>query len=116
MSDELDKRFEAMRDLWRSELRRVEHLLDLRLKRLEIAESPPPQTETRRQTTITDEEFMATLETLKGHASIRSDQAMAAGDRRLFRLWDSRLSQLHSITAMDGLRKMFRDKTGENPE
>jgi len=31
----LDKRFDDMRDLWRAELRRVEEVLDARLKHLE---------------------------------------------------------------------------------
>ncbi len=31
----LDKRFDEMRDLWRAELRRVEEVLDARLKHLE---------------------------------------------------------------------------------
>ena len=31
----IDKRFDDMRDLWRSELRRVEEVLDARLKHLE---------------------------------------------------------------------------------
>ncbi len=33
--DAIDKRFDDMRDLWRSELRRVEEVLDGRLKHLE---------------------------------------------------------------------------------
>jgi hypothetical protein len=33
--NEVDHRFEEMRDLWRSELHRVEEVLDARLKRLE---------------------------------------------------------------------------------
>ncbi len=33
--DALDKRFDDMRDLWRAELRRVEEVLDARLKHLE---------------------------------------------------------------------------------
>jgi hypothetical protein len=33
--DAIDKRFDDMRDLWRSELRRVEEVLDARLKHLE---------------------------------------------------------------------------------
>jgi hypothetical protein len=31
----VDRRFEEMRDMWRSELRRVEEVLDARLKNLE---------------------------------------------------------------------------------
>ena len=31
----IDKRFDDMRDLWRAELRRVEEMLDTRLKHLE---------------------------------------------------------------------------------
>lgn len=33
--DAIDKRFDDMRDLWRAELRRVEEVLDARLKHLE---------------------------------------------------------------------------------
>jgi hypothetical protein len=33
--DAIDKRFDDMRDLWRAELRRVEEILDARLKHLE---------------------------------------------------------------------------------
>lgn len=33
--DALNKRFDDMRDLWRAELRRVEEVLDARLKHLE---------------------------------------------------------------------------------
>jgi len=33
--DAIDKRFDDMRDLWRAELRRVEDVLDARLKHLE---------------------------------------------------------------------------------
>ena len=33
--DAIDRRFDEMRDLWRSELRRVEEVLDARLKHLE---------------------------------------------------------------------------------
>ena len=33
--DAIDKRFDGMRDLWRAELRRVEEVLDARLKHLE---------------------------------------------------------------------------------
>ena len=33
--DEVDRRFEEMKDLWRSELHRVEEVLDARLKHLE---------------------------------------------------------------------------------
>jgi hypothetical protein len=33
--DALDKRFDDMRDLWRAELRRLEEVLDARLKHLE---------------------------------------------------------------------------------
>jgi hypothetical protein len=33
--DAMDKRFDDMRDLWRAELRRVEEVLDARLKHLE---------------------------------------------------------------------------------
>ena len=33
--DRLDQRFDDMRDLWRSELHRVEEVLDARLKHLE---------------------------------------------------------------------------------
>jgi hypothetical protein len=33
--DALDQRFDDMRDLWRSELHRVEEVLDARLKHLE---------------------------------------------------------------------------------
>jgi hypothetical protein len=33
--DALDRRFDDMRDLWRSELHRVEEVLDARLKHLE---------------------------------------------------------------------------------
>jgi hypothetical protein len=33
--DALDQRFDDMRDLWRAELRRVEEVLDARLKHLE---------------------------------------------------------------------------------
>ena len=33
--DAIDKRFDDMRDLWRSELHRVEEVLDARLKHLE---------------------------------------------------------------------------------
>jgi hypothetical protein len=33
--DGIDKRFDDMRDLWRAELRRVEEVLDPRLKHLE---------------------------------------------------------------------------------
>jgi hypothetical protein len=33
--DGIDKRFDDMRDLWRAELRRVEEVLDARLKHLE---------------------------------------------------------------------------------
>jgi hypothetical protein len=33
--DLIDKRFDDMRDLWRAELRRVEEVLDARLKHLE---------------------------------------------------------------------------------
>jgi hypothetical protein len=33
--DALDKRFDDIRDLWRAELRRVEEILDARLKHLE---------------------------------------------------------------------------------
>jgi hypothetical protein len=33
--DEVNRRFEEMKDLWRSELRRVEEVLDARLKHLE---------------------------------------------------------------------------------
>ena len=33
--DALDKRFDDMRDLWRAELRRVEEVLDARLKHIE---------------------------------------------------------------------------------
>ena len=33
--DSMDKRFDEMRDLWRAELRRVEEVLDARLKHLE---------------------------------------------------------------------------------
>ena len=32
--DAIDKRFDDMRDLWRAELRRVEEVLDARLKHL----------------------------------------------------------------------------------
>lgn len=35
--DAIDKRFDDMRDLWRAELRRVEEVLDARLKYLEKA-------------------------------------------------------------------------------
>jgi hypothetical protein len=33
--DEVDRRFDEMKDLWRSELHRVEEVLDARLKHLE---------------------------------------------------------------------------------
>jgi hypothetical protein len=33
--DAIDKRFDDMRDLWRAELRRVEEVLDARLKHIE---------------------------------------------------------------------------------
>jgi len=33
--DAIDRRFDDMRDLWRSELRRVEEVLDARLKHIE---------------------------------------------------------------------------------
>jgi hypothetical protein len=33
--DGVDQRFEEMKDLWRTELRRVEEVLDARLKHLE---------------------------------------------------------------------------------
>ena len=33
--DQIDKRFDDLRDLWRAELRRVEEVLDARLKHLE---------------------------------------------------------------------------------
>jgi hypothetical protein len=33
--DRIDKRFDDMRDLWRAELRRVEEVLDARLKHIE---------------------------------------------------------------------------------
>ena len=33
--DAIDKRFDDMRDLWRAELRRVEEIIDARLKHLE---------------------------------------------------------------------------------
>jgi hypothetical protein len=33
--DAVDKRFDDMRDLWRAELRRVEEILDARLRHLE---------------------------------------------------------------------------------
>jgi hypothetical protein len=33
--DSVDRRFDDMRDLWRAELRRVEEVLDARLKHLE---------------------------------------------------------------------------------
>jgi len=33
--DDVDRRFDEMRDLWRSELHRVEEVLDARLKHLE---------------------------------------------------------------------------------
>jgi len=33
--DDVDRRFDEMRDTWRSELRRVEDVLDARLKHLE---------------------------------------------------------------------------------
>lgn len=33
--DAIDRRFDDMRDLWRSELRRVEEVIDARLKHLE---------------------------------------------------------------------------------
>jgi hypothetical protein len=33
--DAIDKRFDAMRDLWRAELRRVEEVLGARLKHIE---------------------------------------------------------------------------------
>ena len=33
--DHIDRRFDDMRDLWRAELRRVEEVLDARLKHLE---------------------------------------------------------------------------------
>lgn len=33
--DEVDRRFDHMRDMWRSELHRVEEVLDARLKHLE---------------------------------------------------------------------------------
>ena len=33
--NEVDRRFEEMKDLWRSELHRVEEVLDARLKHLE---------------------------------------------------------------------------------
>jgi flagellar capping protein FliD len=33
--DRVDTRFDEMRDLWRSELRRVEEVLDARLKHIE---------------------------------------------------------------------------------
>lgn len=33
--DSIDQRFDDMRDLWRAELRRVEEVLDARLKHLE---------------------------------------------------------------------------------
>jgi hypothetical protein len=33
--DSFDKRFDDMRDLWRAELRRVEEVLDARLKHIE---------------------------------------------------------------------------------
>ena len=33
--DAVDKRFDDMRDLWRAELRRVEEVLDARLKHIE---------------------------------------------------------------------------------
>lgn len=33
--DAIDKRFDDMRDLWRAELRRVEEVLDARLRHLE---------------------------------------------------------------------------------
>ncbi|HEX6896814.1 MAG TPA: hypothetical protein VF146_16160 [Bryobacteraceae bacterium] len=33
--DDVDRRFDEMRDLWRSELRRVEEVIDARLKHLE---------------------------------------------------------------------------------
>jgi len=34
--DAVDQRFDDMRDLWRAELRRVEEILDARLKHLEF--------------------------------------------------------------------------------
>jgi hypothetical protein len=33
--DSIDRRFDDMRDLWRAELRRVEEVLDARLKHIE---------------------------------------------------------------------------------
>ena len=33
--DAIDKRFDDMRDLWRAELRRVDEVLDARLKHIE---------------------------------------------------------------------------------
>ena len=33
--DAIDRRFDDMRDLWRAELRRVEEVLDARLKHIE---------------------------------------------------------------------------------
>lgn len=38
--DAVNQRFTDMRDLWRSELRRVEEILDARLKHLEERRSP----------------------------------------------------------------------------
>jgi len=38
--DEMDRRFEEMKELWRSELNRVEEVLDARLKHIE-ERSPP---------------------------------------------------------------------------
>lgn len=35
MDQKMDRRFDELRDLWRSELRRVEEVLDARLKHLE---------------------------------------------------------------------------------
>jgi len=35
MDQKMDKRFDDLRDLWRAELRRVEEVLDARLKHLE---------------------------------------------------------------------------------
>jgi hypothetical protein len=36
--DAIDKRFDDMRELWRAELRRVEEVLDARLKHLELGQ------------------------------------------------------------------------------
>lgn len=54
---------------------------------------------------MTDEDFLATLETLKAHAAKRSEQAFKACDRKLFNLWDSRLSHLKYVRSYEDLHR-----------